>query len=389
MYKDVNIPDVDEFRHEGGEHEYIEDLEQLPEEDRQQMILAGINVREEQRSGTYIQEDHSVVHCKAKQEGLEVMDVKTALKIHDWLEDYMWKGVNPKADEYTRKAYEKPHYGYFIRALPGVKTVYPVQACLYLETDNLSQNVHNIIIAEEGSELHIITGCATKPHLQSGLHIGISEFFVKKGAKLSFTMIHNWSEGVFVRPRSVAIVEEDGLFVNNYISLRKVKSLQMYPTTHLNGPNAIARYNSILVAPEGSHMDVGGRVILRREGCRAEIVARTLSTGGKIIARGHLVGEVPGIKAHLECKGLILGSGVIHAIPELEGKSPDLEMSHEAAVGRIGQEEIEYLMARGLSEEEATSVIVRGFLNVDIKGLPKQLQDEIDKAIKQGEGKFF
>ncbi|HEC30964.1 MAG TPA: SufD family Fe-S cluster assembly protein, partial [Deltaproteobacteria bacterium] len=117
--------------------------------------------------------------------------------------------------------------------------------------------------------------------------------------------------------------------------------------------------------------------------------ARTLSTGGKIIARGHLVGEVPGIKAHLECKGLILGSGVIHAIPELEGKSPDLEMSHEAAVGRIGQEEIEYLMARGLSEEEATSVIVRGFLNVDIKGLPKQLQDEIDKAIKQGEGKFF
>jgi len=115
MYKDVNIPDVDEFRHEGGEHEYIEDLEQLPEEDRQQMILAGINVREEQRSGTYIQEDHSVVHCKAKQEGLEVMDVKTALKIHDWLEDYMWKGVNPKADEYTRKASfaKRSPYWYF------------------------------------------------------------------------------------------------------------------------------------------------------------------------------------------------------------------------------------------------------------------------------------
>ncbi len=389
MYKDVNVPDVDEYKHEGGEHHYIEDLQQLPEEDRQQMILAGIDVQEEERSGTYIQEDHSVVHCKVKQEGLEVMDINTAFRSHDWLQDYMWREITPEADEYTKKAHEKPHYGYFIRALPGVKTVYPVQACLYLETDNLSQNVHNIIIAEEGSELHIITGCATKPHLQSGLHIGISEFFVKKGAKLTFTMIHNWSEGVFVRPRSVTIVEEDGIFVNNYISLRKVKSLQMYPTTHLNGPNALARYNSILVAPEGSFMDVGGRVILKREGCKAEIVARTLSTGGKIIARGHLVGEVPGIKAHLECKGLILGNGVIHAIPELEGRAPDLEMSHEAAVGRIGQEEIEYLMARGLSEEEATSVIVRGFLNVDIRGLPKQLQDEIDRAVKQGEGKFF
>lgn len=389
MYKDVIKPDVDKFKHEGGEHSYIEDLGEISEEDRDQMVLAGIDVKEEERSGTYIQEDQSVVHCKAKQEGLEVMDIKTALETHGWLEEYMWSAVKPNVDEFTKKAEEMPHYGYFIRALPGVQSLYPVQACLYLETDDLSQNVHNIIIAEEGSELHIITGCSTSPNLKSGLHIGISEFFVKKGAKLSFTMIHNWSEGVYVRPRSVAMVEEEGLFINNYISLRPVKSLQMYPTTHLNGANGVARYNSILVAPEGSHMDVGGRIFLHQTGCKAEIVARTLSTGGDIIARGHLIGEVPGIKAHLECKGLILGHGSIHAVPELEGQSEDLEMSHEAAVGRIAQDEIEYLMARGLEEEEATSVIVRGFLNVDIQGLPKELEREIDKAITQGEGEFF
>ncbi|MGE5856164.1 MAG: SufD family Fe-S cluster assembly protein, partial [Syntrophaceae bacterium] len=100
-----------------------------------------------------------------------------------------------------------------------------------------------------------------------------------------------------------------------------------------------------------------------------------------IINRGDLVGEVAGVKAHLECKGLILNGGIIHAIPELQGKVDGVEMSHEAAVGKIAQEEIMYLMSRGLSEEEATSTIVRGFLSVDIPGLPPQLKAEIDRAV--------
>jgi len=110
-------------------------------------------------------------------------------------------------------------------------------------------------------------------------------------------------------------------------------------------------------------------------------VARTISNGGTIIARGALIGEVPDVKAHLECRGLILNGGLIHAIPELEGHADGVEMSHEAAVGKIAQEEIAYLMSRGLSEDEATSTIVRGFLSVDIPGLPAQLKAEIDRAI--------
>ena len=269
-----------------------------------------------------------------------------------------------------------------IRALPGSRAVYPVQACLYLDKDGLQQTVHNIIIAEEDSELHIITGCATSPHLKRGAHVGISEFYVRKNAKLSFTMIHNWAEDMVVRPRSVAQVEAGGLFLNNYICMKPVRSLQMYPTTHLIGEDAVARFYSIIVGSAGSEYDVGGRIFLKKPGTRAEIVARTISNGGKIIARGHLIGEVPDIKAHLECKGLLLSGGVIHAIPELEGHADGVEMSHEAAVGKIAQEEIAYLMSRGLSEEEATSTIVRGFLNVDIPGLPRQLKAEIDRAIE-------
>jgi len=180
-------------------------------------------------------------------------------------------------------------------------------------------------------------------------------------------------------------VEEGGLFLNNYVCMKAVRSLQMYPTTHLIGKDAVARFYSIIVGTPGSEYDLGGRIFLKHPGNRAEIVARTISNGGKIIARGHLIGEVPEIKAHLECRGLLLNGGLIHAIPELEGRADGVEMSHEAAVGKIAQEEIAYLMSRGLSEDEATATIVRGFLSVDIPGLPPQLQAEIDRAIEESD----
>jgi hypothetical protein len=155
----------------------------------------------------------------------------------------------------------------------------------------------------------------------------------------------------------------------------------MYPTTYLDGRGAVARYNSVLVAGKGAHLDVGSRVVLDAPETRAEIISRSVTSGGTIIARGDLVGKVAGIKAHLECKGLILNDGLMKAVPELEGHVPDVEMSHEAAVGRINRDEIEYLMARGLDEEAAISTIVRGFLNVDIEGLPANLREKLDQAI--------
>jgi Fe-S cluster assembly scaffold protein SufB len=366
-------------------HSYMadKDLCDLPQEEQKRLIMAGLDVTQKERAGTFFQKDTSVIHCHSAQEGIEVIPVRKALEHHEWIRNYYWKLVSVDADKYTAAAELNLHDGYVIRALPGSKSIYPVQACLYLDKEGLQQNVHNIIIAEEGSELHIITGCSTSPHMKRGMHVGISEFFVKKNAKLSFTMIHNWAEDMHVRPRSVAVVEEGGLFLNNYVCMKPVRSLQMYPTTHLVGKNAVARFYSIIVGSPGCEYDVGGRIFLEKEGDRAEMVARAISNGAKIFARGHLIGEVPEIKAHLECKGLLLNGGLIHAIPELEGRVDGVEMSHEAAVGKIAQEEISYLMSRGLSEEEATSTIVRGFLSVDIPGLPPQLKAEIDRAVEE------
>jgi len=376
--------DLDSFDTAATRHDYLNDeqLVRLPASERQRLVMAGLDLTQEERSGTYFQMDTAVVHCGSRQDGVEVLPIRQALERHDWIQDYYWRLVAVDSDKYTAAAELELHDGYVIRSLPGTKSIYPVQACLYLDKENLRQNVHNIIIAEEDSELHIITGCSTSSHLKRGAHVGVSEFFIKKNAKLTFTMIHNWAEDVVVRPRSVAQVEEGGSFINNYVCMKPVKSLQMYPTTYLVGKNAVARYYSIIVGSPGSEYDLGGRVVLKQPGTRAEIVARTISNGARIIARGHLVGEVPDIKAHLECKGLLLNGGMIHAIPELEGHADGVEMSHEAAVGKIAQDEILYLMSRGLSEEQATSTIVRGFLNVDIPGLPPKLREEIDRAIE-------
>jgi len=375
--------DLSRYQREAEAHEYIENLADIGKEDAEQFLDVGIDTAENGRVGTFIQKDSSVLHSHAHQQGVEVMPISRGLSEYIWLKDYLWRHIDPGKDDFTSSAESTPHEGYFIRSAPGLQVEKPVQSCLYIAKEGFSQNVHNVVIAEEGSSLQVITGCATSPHLVSGLHVGISEFYVKKGAKLHFTMIHDWGQQVNVRPRTFVHVEEGGEFVSNYISLKPVGSLQMYPTTHLAGEGAVARFNSVLVASKGCHMDVGSRVILSAPGTRAEIISRAIAAGGTIVARGELVGEVPGIKAHLECKGLILKEGLMHAIPELRGYMPGVEMSHEAAVGKIDRGDIEYLMARGVDEDEAVSMIVRGFLNVDIEGLPSNLRQKIDNIINE------
>lgn len=383
--KPAETIDPSQYDTDAQAHHYVENLSDISPDDAQRFLNVGIDAAARRRSATFIQKDSSVIHSCAIQNGVEVLPISKARKNYGWLENYLWRAVDPASDDYTARAKDIPHEGYFIRTDPGAHILNPVQSCLYIAQNGFAQNVHNVVIAEPDSQLHVITGCATAPHLDSALHVGVSEFYVKKGAKLFFTMIHDWGKQVNVRPRTVIHVEEGGVLVSNYISLKPVGSLQMFPTTNLDGPGAVARLNSILVAGRGSSLDVGSRVVLNAPETRAEIISRAITTGGEIIARGELIGNSERIKAHLECKGLILKKGVIRAIPELRGFLPGVEMSHEAAVGKIDQREIEYLMARGLDEESAISTIVRGFLNVEIEGLPPELKQKIDAIITETE----
>lgn len=348
---------------------------------RDALLSVGVDPEARERSGTFIQCDHAVVLAQAAQEGLEVMSSVEALEKYEWLKDYWWQAVPVDMDKFTALAEIEQTHGYFIRAKPGAKVVMPVQSCLLI-TKDIAQNVHNIIIAEEGSELHIITGCVAA-HSAGALHVGVSEFYVKKDAKITFTMVHNWTSGVEVRPRTGIVVEENGTFISNYICMSPVKNLQTYPTAYCVGENATVTFQSILYAKGVSKMDVGSRAVLAAEGAKAEIISRAAATDkASIVARGDLRGETHGVKGHLECRGLLLSDDAsIASIPELNAKAHDVELSHEAAVGKIAEEEIRYLMARGLSEEEATSLIIRGFLSLDIRGLPPALADATKRMI--------
>lgn len=366
----------------------VTDIEQLSQEDRERLALTGLEVGMQNRCGSFFQVDQNVIQTTCGAEGIEMLPIKTALEKYDWVKDYYWNAVSRDKDKYTQYlAKQESPQGLVVIAQPGVKVAMPLQACLFLREEPV-QHVHNLFIAREGSEINIISGCASSWQKEHGAHIGVTEIYVGKGAKVTSTMIHNWKEGISVFPRSATIIEEDGTFLSNYVCMQPVHQVNMYPTARLVGKNAVARFSSIVVATPGSTLDLGSRAILGAEHTSAELITRAITTGGTIISRGHILGEKNNTRGHIECKGLILKDGIIHAIPEIEGTLTGTELSHEAAVGKIAHHEIEYLMARGLSEEEATATIIRGFLDVKISGLPAVLQAQIDAAIDKAESGF-
>ncbi|NYT04819.1 MAG: SufD family Fe-S cluster assembly protein [Methanomicrobiales archaeon] len=366
----------------------ISGTEGIRPEDRARLAEAGLELDALNRCGSFFQIDQKIVHTSCMEEGIEMYPIAEALRRFSWMGEYAWNLVSRDKDDITRyvAAQEEPK-GYVIIARKGSRNVMPLQACLFLEHVPI-QHVHNIIIAEEGAELHLITGCASSHRTDIGAHYGVTEFYVGKNARITTTMIHKWGEQIDVFPRSAARVEEGGTFLSNYIAMSPVKHVQMYPVADLAGRGAVARFHSIVVAPAGSHLDLGSRVLLSAPETNAEIISRSITRGGTVIARSHIRGGTEETRGHIECKGLILEDGIIHAIPEIEGRVTGTELSHEAAVGKIARDEIEYLMARGLDEEEATATIIRGFLDVRIAGLPAVLQKQIDAAIDAAEQGF-
>ena len=350
------------------------------------MLKTGVSPSVEGNDGSMLVIDNTIVLNNSKNEGFELLDIREALKKYDWLQEYSWNAVSVDADKYTAATYLNDSPGYFIRVFAGQHVKLPVQTCIMIDHDTTAQTVHNIIIVEEGASIEIISGCTSGSDVDSALHMGISEMYIKKNATPKFTMIHNWAENIGVRPRTNVVVEENGTFINNYIILKKVRSVQSYPTANLVGKGAVAQFNTVAIAQPGAELDLGSRVILGAPECKAEIISRSITVGGKVINRGTLVGDAPDIKAHLECRGLILGDGGVNvAIPELDARVADVEMTHEASLGKVAQDQVEYIMSRGLTEDEAVGMIVRGFLEVGIRGIPDDIKAEIDDAIRQSD----
>ena len=347
----------------------------VAEEDADKLTSSGMDLSEKTRSASFLQQDSQVEFRRSLFDGVEIMGTNEALDKYPEVREYYGKAFRSLGKEYPSDT----EGGYFIRVRKGKTVELPIQACLLLKRQGFKQKVHNIVIIEEGARAYLITGCSASKAADEGFHLGVSEFFVQKDAYLNFTMIHTWKEDVTVKPVSVALVDEGAVFISNYICMKPVREITMYPTAVLQSERARASFNSLVLSHPNSFQDIGSRIIFRADDTQGEMIARAVSLGGRMISRGHLKAEAERVKAHLECRGLIISrEGTVEAIPELDTNYRDVDMSHEAAIGKISREEIEYLSARGMSVEEAQSVIVRGFMDADILGLPDILKKEIE-----------
>lgn len=367
------------------------DLTKVPHQLLEEAEKAGIEADEKHRAGTFFHLNQETVAAKVNElyEGkLELMDVKAALQKYSWLNDYMWKVVSKDKDEFTKKVAEDYSGGYFMRILPGAEITFPLQSCLMITQKNLEQRVHNIIIAEEGSNAHIITSCVQHSNVPNASHLGISEIYVKKDAMLNFTMIHQWGENTLVRPRSAAEIGDNATFVSNYVCMRPVRDVQMYPVAYCKGENSRVSFNSILYGQKNSQLDIGSKAVLSGKGSKAEMVSRAIAReGSKMIVRGMIEGDNADCKGHLECRGLLMDDkSLMESIPELIARKKGVEITHEAAVGKISEKEIVYLMTRKLSRDQAVSLIIRGFMDVSILGLPEALNAEIKSIVEASTG---
>ncbi|MGC9310866.1 MAG: SufB/SufD family protein [Candidatus Aenigmatarchaeota archaeon] len=329
-------------------------------------------------SGSYIFADKKKVFGRLNEKyrgAAEILDINDALEKYGGLGDFYWKLVSPDKNEYTRMV-SVPNGGYFIRVFEGRSLELPLESCIILRRGE-EQFLHNIVIAEPGSSVTIMSGCTAHESLRAALHVGVSEFFVGKNASVSFTMVHNWTENSVVRPATAVNVEEGGKYLSNYLCLKPVKDLRTFPKV-ICEKGAQAIFKSVLYGKGNSSIEIGEDIELRGEDSRAEITSRSvLEDSAKIITRGRILGLAKA-KGHIECNGILLSDRAeLRSIPEIAARNPEVDLSHEAAIGKIAEKELLYLMSRGLSREEATNLIVRGFMKLPGMGLPEWIEREI------------
>lgn len=311
--------------------------------------------------------------------GVIMLPTREALEKLPRARELAWKLMEPTRDKYTAAAYlYGGEAGYFIYVPPGIKVPTPIYTCLAIVSNNVVQFAHNIVYVDEDAQVDLVTGCVIPHGVYSGLHVGISEYYVARNAKLTFTMIHAWSEGLHVRPRTIVEVGEGGEYVEYYITYSPVASIQMYPIVYLK-KNARVYTASIVASSKTGVYDIGFKANLVEVGASSEIVSRVVAKDeSSTYARAEIEAFETNTKGHIECLGLLLSPmAFISSIPIVTSRKQGALLSHEAAIGLIAQREIDYLMSRGFTEDEAKAVLIRGFMNVDAP-IPPSIRKQVD-----------
>lgn len=275
--------------------------------------------------------------------------------------------------------------GSFVYIPKGVKVEIPLQAYFRINAENMGQFERTLIIADEDSQVHYVEGCTAPTYSTDSLHSGVIEIIVKKGARVRYTTIQNWSTNVYNLVTQRAVVHEDA--VMEWVDGNLGSKLTMkYPAVYLMGKGARGEVLSLAFAGRGQHQDTGGKAVHGAPYTSSKITAKSISKdGGRAGYRG-LVKVYAGahsVKANVVCDALILDDrSRSDTYPYIEIDEEDVSIGHEASVSRVSEEQLFYLMSRGLSEEDATLMIVSGFIEPLVKELPMEYAVEMNRLIQ-------
>jgi Fe-S cluster assembly protein SufB len=275
--------------------------------------------------------------------------------------------------------------GSFVYVPPGVHVTMPLQAYFRLNTASIGQFERTLIIADEGSQVHYVEGCTAPTYTTNSFHSGVIEIIVKKGARMRYTTIQNWSSNVYNLVTQRALVYEDGTM--EWVDANMGSKLTMkYPSTYLLEPGAHGEILSIAFARDQQHQDTGGKAIHVAPYTTSKITSKSISmAGGRASYRGLLQvhAGAHGSKSNVVCDALLLDENSrSDTYPYIEIDEDDVSVGHEASVSKVGEDQLFYLQSRGLSEEEATGLVVSGFIEPLVKELPMEYAVEMNRLIQ-------
>lgn len=365
--------------------------DEVPQEIKDTFDKLGIPEAEQKwLAGVSAQYESEVVYHNMKKDlekqGIIFMDTDSALKEHEELFRKYWAKVVPPTDnKFAALNSAVWSGGSFIYVPPGVKVDTPLQAYFRINTENMGQFERTLIIVDEGAHVHYVEGCTAPIYSTSSLHSAVVEIYVKKNAYCRYTTIQNWSNNVYNLVTKRAVVEENGTM--EWIDGNIGSKLTMkYPACILKGEGARGMTLSIAFAGKGQHQDAGSKMIHLAPNTSSTIVSKSISKdGGNVTYRGlvHFGRKADGARANIECDTLILDNkSKSDTIPYNEILNDNISLEHEAKVSKVSEEQLFYLMSRGISEEEATEMIVMGFIEPFTKELPMEYAVEMNRLIK-------
>ena len=350
----------------------------IPEAERQS--LAGVGAQYDSEV-VY----HSV-HKELTDQGVIYTDIETAIREHeDLVKQYFMKVITVHDHKFSALHGAVWSGGSFVYVPKGVKVNMPLQSYFRLNAAEAGQFEHTLIIVEEGADLHFIEGCSAPKYKKNVLHAGAVELIVKKGARMRYSTIENWSRNMYNLNTKRAIVEEDG--VMEWVSGSFGSRVSMlYPMTILKGERSRCEFTGVTFASSGQYLDTGCKIVHAAPNTSSTVHSKSISkNGGTSFYRGllNVAANATGAKATVECESLMLDNeSRSDTIPIIEINNDSVDIGHEAKIGRISDEAIFYLMSRGISKDEAKAMIVRGFVEPISKELPLEYAVELNKLIE-------